>query len=176
MISPLAPLESVGVEPSRHPSPHRFPTPAALPSAAWQGRGPRRPSRRQNDPVPEALVFQLCVTGSFKKAPTLQEPLSLGTSNPSLVSVMYAICPLSVLMPLFPKTSFAASTYSRRTRNTGKSNLRKPSRSSMFRVQMPHLMCLKCSADDGLMFQCSFLGISSQEQPFCLRKAWNCFW
>ena len=116
-----------------------------------------------------------CVTGSFKTAPTLQERLSLGTSNRSLVSVMYTICPLSVLMPLFPETSFAASTYSRCTRNTRISNLRKPSRASIFQVQVPPLMWLKCSADDRPTFQCSFLGINSQEQPFCLRKAWNSF-
>lgn len=44
-----------------------------------------------------------------------------------------------------------------------------------FQVQVPPLIRLNCSVDDRLTFQHSFLGINSQEQPFCLRNAWNCF-
>jgi len=174
MMSPPAPPKSAEAEPSgQQLSPHWFPTPKVLPLAAWQDRGPPHPFPHQNDLIPAAFVFS--VTGSFKTARSLRELHSLGTSSRSLVSVTYTICLPSMLMPLFPETSFAASTYSRSTRNTRISNLRKPSRASIFQVQVPPLMWLKCSADDRLMFQCSFLEINSQEHPFCLRKPWNCF-
>lgn len=94
-----------------------------------------------------------CVTVSFKTTfPTLQDPLSPGRSSHSLVSVMFTICPLSALMPLFPMTNFAASTYAGCTRNTRISNLRKRSRVSLFWVQVPPLVWLKCSVDDSAHF------------------------
>lgn len=124
----------------------------------------------------------LSVTVSFKTTfPTLQDPLSLGRSSCSLVSVTFTICPLSMLMPLFPMTNFAASTYARCTRNTRISNLRKLSRASIFWVQVPPLVRLKRSADDRLTLQCSFLGgtvkssLSAREKfTWGVFSRWNC--
>lgn len=111
------------------------------------------PSQHQNSPLPEPFIFQLSVTVSFKTTfPTLQDLLSLGRLSRSLVSVTFAICPLSVMMPLFTKTNFAASTYAGYTRNTRISNLRKLSRASVFWVQVPPLVWLNCSADDSACF------------------------
>lgn len=128
------------------------PLTAALPTPIFHAQGtvlrPPLPSQHQN-PTQAIHIPTFCVTVSFKTTfPTLQDLLSLGRLSHSLVSITFTICPLSELMPLLPKTNFAASTYAGCTRNTRISNLRKLSRASIFWVQMPSLAWLKCSAGD----------------------------
>lgn len=93
----------------------------------------------QDNHSPEAfLLFStVSVPSSFKTTSTLWDSLSLGTWSRGSVSGTCTICPLPVLMPLFLETSFAASTYSRCTRNIRITNLRKASRASIFWVQVP---------------------------------------
>lgn len=116
-------------------------------------------SASEQSPTRAIHIPTFCVTVSFKTTfPTLQDPLSPGRSRRSLVSVTFTICPLSALMPLFPKTNFSASTYARMHQKYQNIQLEKTEQS--FTLLSPGASFSVVEAFSG--WQCSFLGVTDK--------------